>query len=131
MKNATILLTPNSSNSSIYVEDNELVSTEVIKASEWDSDGRYIIGVLGYFKVTPDMFNVTSYKTYDGSKTYLKYTLTDEGWDKLDQQGLKHPGRGWVLIELIPSTQIDEIIDHNNNMMKKLSDENIKLTDLI
>ena len=82
---------------SIYVEDGDLEETCFIHCKTLDCDGRYVEDDFGFFKVTPDMFQVEERRTYDEEKTYLNYYLTAEGLDKLKAQGCP----GYVVFDVV------------------------------
>jgi len=82
---------------SIYVEDGDLEETCFIHCKTLDCDGRYVEDDFGFFKVTPDMFQVEERRTYDETKTYLNYYLTAEGLDKLKAQGCP----GYIVFDVV------------------------------
>jgi hypothetical protein len=93
---------------SIYVEDGELEETSFIHCKTLDCDGRYVEDDFGFFKVTPDMFHVEERRTYDKTKTYLNYYLTEEGLDKLKEQGCP----GLVVFDVVSRSQVKEKLNN-------------------
>ena len=86
---------------SIYVEDGDLEETCFLHCEELDMEGRRVQADLGFFRVTPDMFTVEERITYDKTKTYFKYRLTEDGWDKLLAQGLPETQKGYAYYKLV------------------------------
>ena len=138
MKTATKLLTPRMvrrkrhgydweseqlMKGSIYLEDGDLVETNFLHCKQLDQEGRYVTADLGFFEVTPDMFNVEERITYDKTKTYFKYRLTDKGWDKLVEQGLPETEKGYANYELVTRDVLNETLNntivHAAALMKK------------
>jgi len=108
---------------SIYLEDGDLVETNFLHCKQLDQEGRYVTADLGFFKVTPDMFNVEERVTFDEKSTYFKYRLTDKGWDKLVEQGLPETEKGYANYELVTRDVLNETLNntivHAAALMKK------------
>ena len=104
---ATKLLAPKVEGS-IYVEDGELEETCFIHCRTLDCDGRRYKADFGFFKVTPDMFQVEERRTYDKTKTYLNYYLTAEGLDKLKAQGCP----AYVVFDVVSRSQVKEKLNN-------------------
>ena len=97
---------------SIYVEDGDLVETNFLQCKQLDQEGRYVTADLGFFQVTPDMFTVDEHIPFDGQRTYFKYRLTDEGWDKLVEQGLPESEKGYATYELVTRDVLKEKLNN-------------------
>jgi hypothetical protein len=114
----------------IYIEDGMLEETNLLEFFELDMEGKYTIGPLGIFKVKPEYFEVRIEKTWDGLKHFYDYRLNNEGWKYLEENGLKHPGRGYVRYELITKSDLSKKRNNMVNTIQKLSMEQAKLDGL-
>tara|TARA_R100000030_G_scaffold43887_1_gene33152 strand:- start:21 stop:482 length:462 start_codon:yes stop_codon:yes gene_type:complete len=108
---------------SIYVEDGELEETSFIHCKTLDCDGRYVEDDFGFFKVTPDMFHVEERRTYDKTKTYLNYYLTEEGLDKLKEQGCP----GLVVFDVVSRGVLEEA---ENDLIKQQQNISTRLANI-
>lgn len=97
---------------SIYVEDGDLVETDFLHCKQLDQEGRYATADLGFFRVTPDMFTVEERVTFDEKSTYFDYRLTDEGWDKLVEQGLPETEKGYANYKLVTRDVLKENLNN-------------------
>ena len=97
---------------SIYLEDGDLVETNFLQCKQLDQEGRYVTADLGFFRVTPDMFTVEERVTFDGKSTYFDYRLTDEGWDKLVEQGLPKTEKGYANYKLVTRDVLNENLNN-------------------
>ena len=123
---ATKLLAPKVEGS-IYVEDGELEETSFIHCKTLDCDGRRVEDDFGFFKVTPDMFQVEERITYDKTKTYLNYYLTAEGLDKLKAQGCP----GYVVFDVVSRSQVKEKLNNTIVHAAALVKEQARLETLL
>ena len=114
---------------SIYVEDGDLEETCFIHCKTLDCDGRYVEDDFGFFKVTPDMFQVEERRTYDETKTYLSYYLTAEGWNKLKAQGLP----GHITCDVVSRGVLEEaendLIKQQQNISTRLANIDVLLNE--
>jgi hypothetical protein len=97
---------------SIYLEDGDLVETCFLQCKQLDQEGRYVTADLGFFRVTPDMFTVEERVTFDEKSTYFNYRLTDEGWDKLVEQGLPETEKGYANYKLVTRDVLNEKLNN-------------------
>ena len=108
---------------SIYLEDGDLVETDFLQCKQLDQEGRYVTADLGFFRVTPDMFTVRERVTFDEKSTYFDYRLTDEGWDKLVEQGLPETEKGYANYKLVTrdvlKEKLNNTIVHAAALMKR------------
>lgn len=111
-------------------DDNREIKFSIIQAEELNEDGKIIISTIGYFSVTPDMFDTTQRVRMDTS-IYYEHILNKEGSEKLEKAGLKHPGWGWVSIKSLTEQEILDLIDGNDNEIKSLKKQNENLKELI
>jgi hypothetical protein len=116
---------------SIYVEDEELCETSILRCEEYDMEGRSTVGTLGTFVVEPHMFNVITYETHDKTKHWHKYSLNEFGWEHLELNGLKHPGRGYVKTTLMTTDAVELEIKENQQLINGLLETNINLNQII
>ena len=123
---ATKLLAPKVEGS-IYVEDGELEETSFIHCKTLDCDGRRVEDDFGFFKVTPDMFHVEERITYDKTRTYLKYRLTDKGWDKLVEQGCP----GYIVFDVVSRGVVKEKLNNTIVHAAALVKEQARLETLL
>ncbi len=118
---------------SIYVEDGELEETCFIHCEELDCDGRRVEADLGFFKVTPDMFTVEEHITYDKTRTYFKYYLIKEAWDKLVEQGLPETQKGYANYKLVSRGVLEEaendLIKQQQNISTRLANIDVLLNE--
>ena len=116
---------------SIYVEDGDLEETSFIHCQELDYEGRSIEADLGFFEVTPDMFTVEERRTYDKTKTYFKYYLIKEAWDKLVEQGLPESQKGYADYKLVSRSQVKEKLNNTIVHAAALVKEQARLETLL
>jgi hypothetical protein len=80
--------------------------------------------------VKPEYFDVTIEPTFDKKKTFYMYRLNEDGWNYLESNGLKHPGRGWVSFIVVPKSRLQEKKDELWAELSNITEELIKLDKL-
>jgi len=115
--------------SGVYIEDGMLEETNLLECSELDMEGRYTIGHFGIFKVLPEHFEFIINENVYGSHWY-EYRLNDTGWEYLEANGLKHPGRGYVRYELITKSDLSKKRSNKIQLRQQLELEISKLNEL-
>jgi hypothetical protein len=116
---------PDFSNS-IYIEDGDLISTDLVRIDGLDIECRYTTGLIGIFKVEPSYFDYTIEETWiEPTKHFYRYVLNNYGWEQLAKQGLKDTDRGWKKATLITRRDLERIKERELSSASKLTD-NIK-----
>lgn len=122
------VINPNFKNS-IYVEDGDLIETNLIQVHELDMEGKYIVGFVGFFRVKPKYFDVTINKTFDNEKTFYNYRLNEYGREQLGKKGLKD--FGFLKITLITKRDLERIITDNKSQISAITLRNSKHESLL
>ncbi len=79
------------------------------------------------------MFTVEEHITYDKTRTYFKYYLIKEAWDKLVEQGLPETQKGYANYKLVSRGVLEEaendLIKQQQNISTRLANIDVLLNE--